>query len=219
MPLSPALAELAAYPFVRQDEAKAAVAARGIELLDFGMGDPSEPPPAFVRDALVAAIDRTEGYPRAVGLPELREAIAAWIERRFGVRLDQATEVIPTLGSKEAIFSLAQVVLDVPGGRDTVVVTEPGYPVPARGAAFAGARVVELPASDWSDRVAGFVAQCRLHGGYFLQQAYEHDDPLLLAHASVHLATSAARARTNWCRSTAPSSPRRRRQASPTIPI
>ncbi|WP_295122043.1 nucleotidyltransferase domain-containing protein [uncultured Leifsonia sp.] len=56
------------------------------------------------------------------------------------------------------------------------------------------ARVVELPASDWSDRVAGFVAQCRLHGGYFLQQAYEHDDPLLLAHASVHLATSAARA-------------------------
>lgn len=56
------------------------------------------------------------------------------------------------------------------------------------------ARIVELPASDWSDRVAGFVAQCRLHGGYFLQQAYEHDDPLLLAHASVHLVTSAARA-------------------------
>jgi hypothetical protein len=56
------------------------------------------------------------------------------------------------------------------------------------------ARVVSLPASDWSDRVAGFVAQCRLHGGYFLPQAYEHGDPLLLAHATVHLATSAARA-------------------------
>ena len=56
------------------------------------------------------------------------------------------------------------------------------------------ARVIELPASDWEDRVAGFVAQCRLHGGYFLQQAYEHGDPLLLAHASVHLVTSAARA-------------------------
>lgn len=56
------------------------------------------------------------------------------------------------------------------------------------------ARVVELPASDWEDRVAGFVAQCRLHGGYFLVQAHEHGDPLLLAHASVHLATSAARA-------------------------
>lgn len=55
-------------------------------------------------------------------------------------------------------------------------------------------RVVEVSAEDWRDRVAGFVAQCRLHGGYFLQQAYEHGDPLLLAHASVHLATSAARA-------------------------
>ncbi|WP_426626060.1 hypothetical protein ACPPVW_08510 [Leifsonia sp. McL0607] len=56
------------------------------------------------------------------------------------------------------------------------------------------ARVVELSAGDWRDRVAGFVAQCRLHGGYFLPQAYEHGDPLLLAHASVHLVTSAARA-------------------------
>ncbi len=65
--------------------------------------------------------------------------------RRFGVALDPDIQVIPTLGSKEAIFSFAQVVLDAAGGKDTVVVTEPGYPVPGRGAAFAGARVVELP--------------------------------------------------------------------------
>ncbi|MEY9951922.1 nucleotidyltransferase domain-containing protein [Leifsonia sp. EB34] len=56
------------------------------------------------------------------------------------------------------------------------------------------ARVVRVSAAEWEDRVAGFVAQCRLHGGYFLPQAYEHGDPLLLAHSSVHLATSAARA-------------------------
>jgi hypothetical protein len=56
------------------------------------------------------------------------------------------------------------------------------------------ARVVRVSADDWRDRTAGFVAQCRLHGGYFLPQAYEHGDPLLLAHASVHLVTSAARA-------------------------
>ncbi|MFE4948956.1 nucleotidyltransferase domain-containing protein [Leifsonia sp. NPDC056665] len=55
-------------------------------------------------------------------------------------------------------------------------------------------RVVQVSAADWRDRVAGFVAQCRLHGGYFLPQAHEHGDPLLLAHASVHLVTSAARA-------------------------
>ena len=53
--------------------------------------------------------------------------------------------MIPTLGSKEAIFSFAQVVLDLAGGRDTVIVTEPGYPVPERGAEFAGARVIALP--------------------------------------------------------------------------
>ena len=65
--------------------------------------------------------------------------------RRFGAALDPDANVIPTLGSKEAIFSFAQVVLDLAGGRDTVVLTEPGYPVDVRGAQFAGARVVELP--------------------------------------------------------------------------
>jgi acetylornithine aminotransferase len=85
------------------------------------------------------------GYPAAVGLPELREAVAGWAERRFGVRLDPDSQVVPTLGSKEAIFSFATVVLDPAGGKDTVVVTEPGYPVPERGALFAGGRVVALP--------------------------------------------------------------------------
>ncbi|HJU48245.1 MAG TPA: aminotransferase class I/II-fold pyridoxal phosphate-dependent enzyme, partial [Gaiellaceae bacterium] len=73
------------------------------------------------------------------------EAIAGWAERRFGAVLDPARHVIPTLGSKEAIFSFAQVVLDEESGRDTVIVTEPGYPVPQRGGAFAGASVLELP--------------------------------------------------------------------------
>jgi acetylornithine aminotransferase len=64
---------------------------------------------------------------------------------RFGVVVDPERHVIPTLGSKEAIFSFAQVVLDLPAGRDTVIVTEPGYPVPGRGAELAGARVLALP--------------------------------------------------------------------------
>ncbi|MGE5689555.1 MAG: pyridoxal phosphate-dependent aminotransferase [Pseudomonadota bacterium] len=143
MPLAPALAELAAYPFVRQDEAKAAVAARGVELIDFGMGDPREPTPAFIRDALVAAVEETSSYPRAVGLPELREAIAAWARRRFGVALDPATEIVPTLGSKEAIFSLAQMVAGP--GKDAVIIPEPAYPVYERGALFGGAEPVFVP--------------------------------------------------------------------------
>lgn len=144
-PLSPILGSLASYPFVRLDEAKREVAARGVRLIDFGMGDPREPTDPLIRRALVEGLTETSSYPRAVGLPELRSAISRWALRRFGVTLDPDTQVVPTLGSKEAIFSFPQVVLDLPAGKDTVVVTEPGYPVPGRGALFAGGRVLELP--------------------------------------------------------------------------
>jgi len=144
-PVSPVLAGLAAYPFVRLEEAKRAAAARGVRLIDFGVGDPREPTPAFIREALKDDLDRTHGYPLAQGLPELREAVAAWAGRRFGVDLDPGTEVIPTLGSKEAIFTLALAVVDREGGRNLVAVTEPGYPVPERGALFAGGEPVRLP--------------------------------------------------------------------------
>jgi acetylornithine aminotransferase len=139
------LAGLAAYPFVRQDEAIAAAEARGVEVIDLGMGDPREPTPAFVREALVAALEETSSYPRAVGLPELREAIARWVTGRFGVSLDSDREIVPTLGSKEAIFSLAQLVVDPRSEKRLVVVPEPAYPVYERGALFAGAEPVFVP--------------------------------------------------------------------------
>ncbi|RDI75137.1 Aspartate/tyrosine/aromatic aminotransferase [Gaiella occulta] len=145
MGISPILRAQATYPFVRLNQAAAERRERGLEVLDFGMGDPREPTDPRIMRALRDGVRRRMGYPAAAGLPELREAIASWAGRRFGVALDPDRQVIPTLGSKEAIFSFAQVVLDVAGGRDTVVVTEPGYPVPGRGAEFAGARVVELP--------------------------------------------------------------------------
>jgi succinyldiaminopimelate transaminase len=145
MPLSPVLRATATYPFVRLNEAAAERRAQGLEVIDLGMGDPREPTDPAILQALRDGVRERMGYPAAVGLPELREAVAAWVARRFAVALDPDTQVIPTLGSKEAIYSFVQVVLDAPGGRDTVVVTEPGYPVPGRGAAFAGARVVELP--------------------------------------------------------------------------
>ncbi len=143
--LSPVLTAQATYPFVRLDEAKRRVAARGVELLDFGMGDPRERIDPRIERALAEALPATEGYPRAQGLPELRSAIARWCERRFRVAVDPDREVIPTLGSKEAIFSFAQVLVDPGSGRDVVVTTDPGYPVPERGAAFAHAEVVRLP--------------------------------------------------------------------------
>jgi succinyldiaminopimelate transaminase len=145
VPLSPVLSAQGTYPFVRIDRAKREAAEAGIEILDFGQGDPREPTDPAIRQALVDGLRERMGYPKAEGLPELRAAIAGWFERRFGVALDPDTDVIPTYGSKEAIFSFAQVAVDPPSGKDTVVVTDPGYPVPARGAAFAGARVESLP--------------------------------------------------------------------------
>jgi succinyldiaminopimelate transaminase len=145
MNVSPVLSEQGTYPFVWIERAKREAAAAGIEIIDFGQGDPREPTDPMIRQALVDALEERLGYPKAEGLPELRQAIADWCSRRFGAQLDPGTEVIPTYGSKEAIFSFAQVMVDRSGPKDTVVVTEPGYPVPARGAAFAGARVQALP--------------------------------------------------------------------------
>jgi succinyldiaminopimelate transaminase len=134
--------QLERYPFVRLDEWRADARARGIEVIDFGVGDPREATPAFIREALVAGIEERSSYPRASGLPELRAAIAAWIALRYGVEVDPDVEVIPTLGSKEAIFSFAQVAL---GEKKLVAVPEPGYPVYERGAFAAGGVTAPVP--------------------------------------------------------------------------
>jgi succinyldiaminopimelate transaminase len=143
--LSPVLDDLAQYPFARLDDWKAEAASRGIDLIDFGMGDPREVTPPFIREALLASVDEVSSYPRAPGLPELRRAVAEWIDRRFGVGVDPDTELIPTLGSKEAIFSFAQIAL---GERRLVAIPEPAYPVYERGALFAGGSVVTVLLSE-----------------------------------------------------------------------
>ena len=145
MQLSPALAATGTYPFVQLEQAKRRLAAQGVELIDFGKGDPREPTDPIIRRALADSLTEISTYPLAEGLPELRAAVAGWCERRFGVRLDPGTEIVPTYGSKEAIFLLAQVVVDRDGDRQLVLTTQPGYPVPDRGATFAGAEVEQLP--------------------------------------------------------------------------
>jgi len=143
--ISPVLTATGTYPFVRLEEAKRRLAAKGVELIDFGKGDPREETDPLIRRALVESVEPLSSYPLAEGLPELREAAAAWCERRFGVELDPESEVIPTYGSKEAIFHLAQVVIDRGSEKNLVLSTEPGYPVYDRGALFAGAEVEQLP--------------------------------------------------------------------------
>jgi len=143
--LSPVLAAQAVYPFVRLDEARRRREERGERVLDFGKGDPYEPTDPAIREALVAGLRERMSYPLAVGLPELREAVAAWCARRFGVELDPDRELVPSYGSKEAIFALAQVLIGPSGTKRLVIYGEPAYPVYARAAELAGAEVSAVP--------------------------------------------------------------------------
>ncbi|HEY6680476.1 MAG TPA: succinyldiaminopimelate transaminase, partial [Actinomycetota bacterium] len=85
---SPGMEGVAPYPFEELDRRAAQARAEGRELIDFGVGDPREETPVFIRSALVDALEPVSSYPRAAGLAELRDAIASWIERRFQARVD-----------------------------------------------------------------------------------------------------------------------------------
>ena len=143
--IAPTLAGMASYPFVRLEEARRRLVAQGVDVIDFGKGDPNEPTAPMIRQALIDALPERSPYPLAQGLPELRAAVAGWCARRFGVTLDPDTEIVPTYGSKEAIFSLAQVLVDPHSDKRVVTYCEPAYPVYERGALFAGAEVHTLP--------------------------------------------------------------------------
>jgi succinyldiaminopimelate transaminase len=134
----PALAELGGYPLARLQDLAAELRADGQPLADFSIGDPDEPTPAFIRDALRDAVGPVSRYPTAAGQRSLREAIAGFVARRHGVDVDPDRHVLPSAGSKEAIFHLPLAVLDPHGDRRHVLWGDPGYPVYGRGALFAG---------------------------------------------------------------------------------
>src|SRR5512143_1576369 len=125
------------------DERKAALRAAGRTLYDFGLGDPKEPTPPFLREALRAAVPEVSQYPSPRGTPALRRACAGYVQRRFGVALDPERQVIPATGAKEAIFHLP---LAFAGGpRRKVVMPDPAYPTYEVGARFAGLEPVKVP--------------------------------------------------------------------------
>ena len=140
MELNPVLAELGAYPIATVRERALARREAGLPVIDFSIGDPREPTPGFIADALRNAVPEVSQYPTAAGRAELREAVAGFVERRFGVTVNPATQVIPTSGSKEAIFNTPFAFIDREAG-DVVVYPSPGYPVYERGSLFAGANV------------------------------------------------------------------------------
>jgi len=135
--------DLATYPMVKLDELKAAAIDEGLTIYDFGTGDPREPTPAFIREACQQGLADISQYPKVTGLPAMRQAAADYLARRFDVTVDPDTELLPTQGSKEAIFHLPLVFVDHPAEglpeRSLVVYGEPAYPVFEIGALFAQA--------------------------------------------------------------------------------
>ena len=138
------LKKLPPYLFVELDRLKAEAKARGVDVIDLGVGDPDLPTPAHIVKAAEEAVRKPENhhYPSSVGMLAFREAAAHWFEKRFGVRLNPETEVVTLIGSKEGIahFPLAFV---NPG--DVVLVPTPAYPVYHIGTLFAGGETFYLP--------------------------------------------------------------------------
>ncbi len=141
--MNPLLQRLHPYPFERLRELTRDVtpspARRPISL---GIGEPRHPTPAFLREALAGALDGLATYPPTAGTPAMREACAGWVQRRYGVTLDPATQVLPVNGSREALFALAQAVVDASRPGATVVCPNPFYQIYEGAALLAGAEVV-----------------------------------------------------------------------------
>jgi succinyldiaminopimelate transaminase len=136
---NPAVAGIGAYALEELRHRVAALRAEGATLFDFSIGDPDEPTPEFIRAALLDAVGPISRYPTSYGQPTLRAAVADFFRRRHGVDwLDPATQVLPSSGSKEAIFHLPFAVIDPAGDRRHVLWGDPGYPVYERGAVLAG---------------------------------------------------------------------------------
>jgi len=124
------------YLFAEIDKKKAAAIAKGLDIISFGIGDPDQPTPKHIVDAMHAAIDdsKTHDYPPYEGTKSFREAIANWYQKRFQVSLDPNQEVIGLIGSKEGIAHIHYALVD-PG--DICLIPSPGYPVYNTGCLFA----------------------------------------------------------------------------------
>ncbi len=144
------------YVFAEVNAMKAAARARGEDVIDFGMGNPDLPTPQHIVEKLVETVrnPRTHRYSQSRGVPGLRKAFVNYYGRRFGVDLNQETEVIVTLGSKEGLANLASAI-SAPG--DVILVPNPSYPIHAFGFIIADAAIRHLPMALDGDFTANFM--------------------------------------------------------------
>jgi LL-diaminopimelate aminotransferase len=135
------LLELPTYAFAEIDRRANELRAQGVDVIDFGVGDPTTPTPGPIRRACRDGVERwaDAGYPVYAGAAFFRQAVADWLRRRFGVSLSPENEITATIGAKEAVFHLHEALVD-PG--DVVLLPSPGYPPYSIGTRFAEAEPV-----------------------------------------------------------------------------
>ena len=156
--MNPLLARLAPYPFERLRELTRDITPNpAFKPISLGIGEPRHATPVLITEALTANLSGLARYPATIGSPALRQACAAWVQRRYGVALDTATQVLPVNGSREALFALAQTVVDSTRPNATVVCPNPFYQIYEGAALLAGARTVYVNsdparnfAADWA---------------------------------------------------------------------
>ena len=168
--MNPLLGKLHPYPFEHLRELSRDIRpAPGMSAINLGIGEPRHATPELIRRALIDGLDGLSRYPATAGEPALREACAAWVERRYRVALDPAREVLPVNGSREALFALAQTVIDPTRGEATVVCPNPFYQIYEGAALLAGAQTAFANsdparnfAADWSQIDAATWARTQL---------------------------------------------------------
>jgi len=138
------LKELPPYLFQELDRLKAEVQAKGVDVIDLGVGDPDLPTPPHIVEALREAVKdpSTHRYPSYSGMNDFRDCVARWYERRFGVKLEPSREVITLIGSKEGIAHIPLAFIN-PG--DVVLVPSPAYPVYHAGTVLVGGKSYFMP--------------------------------------------------------------------------
>jgi alanine-synthesizing transaminase len=142
------------YVFEEVNTLKARERAQGVDIIDFGMGNPDLPTPPHVIEKLIetAQKPRTNRYSMSKGIPGLRRSMARYYERRFGVKVDPSTEVVATLGSKEAFANIAQAI-SAPG--DVILAPNPSYPIHPFGFIIAGATIRHVKAHSPEEYLEG----------------------------------------------------------------
>ncbi len=130
---------IATYPSAKLAATKKKILEAGLKLYDFSAGDPVEPTASFIKDAVSSAVPSISQYPTVIGVPALREAIAAYVQRRFGVMLDIDSEILPCTGAKEAIYNISFILIGPGNNKDILIASQPGYFVPERSAIVSGA--------------------------------------------------------------------------------